>query len=404
MKEIALVVPALHLGGGVPTVAEFVKEVAERSGNWRVRPVSLSMASGDPESILLRKPATWTRGVITGRRSWLGNDVPHVGAVIGEFEFQRYRPRQALKKAIAGCDLIQLVCGSPAWANAVVGLGVPVSLQVATLARVERRMRDGQGRGPMAVWRRFMTQTTNRLDERALQLVDAIQVENLWMLEHVQRTNRDRRDVEIRYAPPGVDTSVFAPLADRMPQSGYILCVGRLDDPRKNIGLLLESYALLPSELQRRHPLVLAGASGPKFEFWKRVEQLDLVRNVQFVERPRRDELVALFQQASVFALSSDEEGLGMVVIEAMACGVPVVCTRCGGPDAVVTDGVDGALVELNDEVGMARALTELLTNTQRNLAAGAAARKTVEQRYAFDVARQAFLGVWDRLVERRRA
>jgi glycosyltransferase involved in cell wall biosynthesis len=46
-----------------------------------------------------------------------------------------------------------------------------------------------------------------------------------------------------------------------------------------------------------------------------------------------------------VFALSSDEEGLGIVILEAMACAIPVVATKCGGPDGIITDGKDGYLI-----------------------------------------------------------
>lgn len=399
MRKLALVVPSLHRGGGVPAVARFVWETATRDGTWDVRPVSLCMASDDPESSSLANVATLFRGPVVGKRTWLERDVPHVGARFGELEFQRYRPRSVLSELLSDCDVIQVVCGSPAWANAVLDLGKPVSLQVATLARIERRMRDGHGRGAVAAWRRTMTRITNRMDERALRRVDAIQLENPWMLHHVQEANLGRPGVDIRYAPPGVDATLFHPEGSRSPTSGHILCVGRLDDPRKNIGLLLEAYALLPQEVRQRHRLVLAGAGSPPQSFWQRAAGLGLLDRVEFIHRPDQGALVVLYQQAAAFALPSDEEGLGVVVLEAMACGVPVVSTRSGGPDGILTHGTDGCLVPRDDAAAMAMALCEVLESPRANVDMGREARATIERVYAREVAGRAFLNVWERLV-----
>ena len=102
---------------------------------------------------------------------------------------------------------------------------------------------------------------------------------------------------------------------------------------------------------------------------------------VQYVASPSRQELIGLYQAASVFALPSDEEGLGMVILEAMACAVPVVSTRSGGPDGIITDGEDGFLVPLDDAAAMAGRLQTLLENPSLNIAMGRKARATIEAR-----------------------
>ena len=123
---IGLVVPDLGQGGGVSAVARFVKDAIVRSGSYEMRLVSLSTASNDPCSVRLFAPLTWIRGVSTAHGAWEMLPYSQVGVMLGEFEFQRYRPRAALTRVLADCDLIQVVSGSPAWANAVVGLGRPV--------------------------------------------------------------------------------------------------------------------------------------------------------------------------------------------------------------------------------------------------------------------------------------
>ena len=401
IRRVALVVPALAEGGGVPSVARFVKDAALSSQRYGIKVFSLCMSSNDASSLHLRQPATWLRGACSTTGAWDGLPFIHVGANLGELEFQRYRPRKVLTQLLADCDVVQVVCGSPAWANTVVGLNKPVALQVATLAKVERRKRDANPRGLGGWWRKAMTEITDRLDDRALRRVDAIQVENPWMLEYARNLNVGRA-VDIRYAPPGINTDVYQPLPHRdVTREPYILCVGRLDDPRKNIGLLLSAYALLPDEVRNRVRLVLAGSSAPPDAFWARADSLGARDRVQYVASPSGEELIRQYQAASVFALPSDEEGLGMVILEAMSCAVPVVSTRSGGPDGIITDGEDGFLVPLDDAAAMAGRLQTLLENPSFNITMGRKARATIEARYDERVAGAVFVDMWDRLTGR---
>lgn len=396
---IGLVVPSLEEGGGVISVAKFVLDAAQRDGRYCIQLISLATSSADSCSTRVADPRSWLRGVSTRGGEWQGLPLRHVGANWIEFEFQRYKPREALAKAVANCDVLQVVSGSPAWANAVVGLGKPVALQVATRARVERRRRDARPRSLMGWWRKGMTEFTDRIDDKALRTVDAIQVENPWMFDYARQLNHGRA-LDLRYAPPGVDEDVFCPLRVRdVATSPYILCVARLSDPRKNIELLLEAYARLPQSVIDRVRLVLAGSSGPPDAFWLRADELGIRDHVTFVARPDQQELVGLYQKAAVFTLPSDEEGLGVVLLEAMACGVPVISTRSGGPEGIITDGHDGYLVPLDDGVAMAERISQLCIDPVLNLSMGFRARQTIEQRYAKKVTGQAFLDTWDQLL-----
>lgn len=399
--SIALVVPSLAGAGGVPVVARFLKNVILRSERFSLRLVSLAEGSAEPEGVRLMRPATWLRGVVVRRDEWDGLPFDHVGAFASELEFQRMRPRAALRPLLESADLIQVVCGSPAWANAACGLGRPVALQCATRVRIERERRDAELRGPGGWWRKTMTAVTDRLEDRALRRVDAIQVENPWMLDHARACNAGR-DVDIRYAPPGIDTGWFVPPPVGPRQSPrYVLTVSRLDDPRKNIGLLLEAYAMLAPRIRATVELVLAGSALPPAAFLRRAQTLGVRDRLRVVERPDARQLRALYQGADAFALPSEEEGLGIVVLEAMACGAPVVATRCGGPEGIITDGVDGFLVPRGDARAMADRLAVLLEQEATRTGLGAQARRRIEQRYAQDVAAAPFLEMWDRMLQR---
>lgn len=399
MKTIGLVVPALSEGGGVPSVARFLLSAALRSNKYDVKLFSLAMDSLDECSTLLSKPSTWVRGIKTSNGVWHGHPYCHIGASLGELEFQRYKPRHLLREAVAGCDVLQVVCGAPAWAGAVLNCDAPVALQVATLARVERHMRDGRSDGLRGMWRRAMTRITSRLDDSVLGRVDAIQVENPWMLEYSKKLTSGR-EVDLRYAPPGVNAIDFSPLPVRRPmEDPYILCVGRLQDVRKNIPLLARAFSKMSTQTKSKARLVLAGSSAPSDDFWALAETLGIRDRVSYVGQLSKGELIDLYRRASVFGLSSDEEGLGVVLLEAMACAVPAVATMCGGPDGIITNGVDGYLVQMNDADAMAACLENLLVNEDLNIQMGLEARRLIERKYDELIAGEVFVDMWDQLV-----
>ena len=400
-SRVALVVPELAEDGGVKTVARFLLDAMQASGRYDARIISLATSSRDDCSIRLMSPTTWLRGVRSEQRRWLADPYEHVGALLPEFEFQRYRRRRLLSKMVEGCDLVQVVCGSPAIGCAVARLGVPVVLQVATRAVVERRRQAAQATGLKAAWRRQMTKITDRFDASAVRHADAVMVENRWMEDYCNEVSRGRQ-TRIVYAPPGVDATTFRPSAPRVVggDGAYTLSVGRLHDERKNVGLLLDAYRHLRGRHATFPKLVLAGATPPPASFWERAASFGLLDAIQFIHKPALAELIALYQGATCFALSSDEEGFGMVLIESMACGVPAVSTRCGGPDGIIEDGTDGYLVPMNDPVGLAAKIEALCLDPDRNVRMGACARRKIVDQYDLPVAGSRFVNLYDELLQ----
>jgi glycosyltransferase involved in cell wall biosynthesis len=401
--RIGFVVPSLAERGGVPAVAKFLTDVATKGG-FSTEVVSVASSRNDPASVQFTNPRTWAGGVRSVHGRWTNGSFTHVGVLGAEVEFLRYLPNPRLNAVLSECDLIQVVCGSPAWAWSVLNAGKPVAVQCATRAAVERRHGGSLRGGPLSAWRRLMAPITGHIEDYALTRVDAIQVENAWMLAHVQALNASRPDIDIRLAPPGIDTSLFRPppAVSTGVDVPYILCVGRLADPRKNPDLLLRAFSQLVVERHHRHlRLILAGASPPPPVFWQQAVAMGVRHLVQFIDSPSATQLVALYQGASVVALPSHEEGLGIVLLEAMACGVPVVATRCGGPETIVTDGHDGFLVNRGDAGALASAVERLLTDETLRRRLGSQARNTVEARFSASVAGAQFIEVWSSLIRR---
>jgi glycosyltransferase involved in cell wall biosynthesis len=129
----------------------------------------------------------------------------------------------------------------------------------------------------------------------------------------------------------------------------FVLFVGTIE-PRKNLVRLLEAFALLRNTGSIPHRLVLVGNRGWKDrEIFATVERLSLTRDVQFLGYVSQAELVGLYNQADALAFPSSYEGFGLPVLEAMACGTPVVTSRNSSLEEVGGDAaeyVDASSIE----------------------------------------------------------
>jgi glycosyltransferase involved in cell wall biosynthesis len=205
-----------------------------------------------------------------------------------------------------------------------------------------------------------------------------------------EQTRRDLVDTlgvgdrKIRVIPLGVDASL-APVADsglldRVRQkhdlpARYLLFVGQ-QEPKKNLRGLLESYRDLKQRLSSTPSLVLAGARG-----WGTdglagdVRRFGLEQDVRFTGYVEIGDLAALYSMADVFVFPSLYEGFGLPPLEAMACGVPVVCSDRGALPEVVGDAA--VLVDPLRADELAGAIERVLTDgaLRRDLVARGHAR-----------------------------
>ena len=392
-RRIALVVPGLEEGGGVPVVARFLYEVLARTSLYEPHLISLPMGSADPSSLRLLAPSSWIRGVEQRQGTWSGMPFLHIGSRWAEIEVQRHRPRSALTRVLREYDLVQVVAGCPSWAMTAVGCGRPVGLQVATLLRVERAAQSRADRGLRRWVHPWMTRLLTGMEDQALRAVDRVFVENDWMFDHVSQVAGSDRVV---FAPPGIDTEFFTPPA--IGERRHILSVGRMSDPRKNVTMLFEAYAALREMLDAPPPLVLAGNQGPTEQAWSVADRLGIRNHVEFHQNVSQQTLRELYRQASVYALSSDEEGLGLVILEAMACGCPVVSTDCGGPTTSVLEGETGFLVPVGDVTAFANRL-RLVLEDPRSERMGALGRNRAVESFSMEATGRRFVGWYDEIL-----
>ncbi|MGI9077948.1 MAG: glycosyltransferase family 4 protein [Gemmatimonadaceae bacterium] len=143
-----------------------------------------------------------------------------------------------------------------------------------------------------------------------------------------------------------------------------LLLVGRVDDPRKNVGLLLGAYRRLRSSGTR----VVLTIVGPHTEQWRHALRVDsVVEEITFTGTISVEALAAMFLSHDLLIVSSRQEGYGFTVIEALHAGLPVVSTRCGGPEHVIRESGAGVLVDHTD-VAMAGAIAALAADPNRRV------------------------------------
>lgn len=210
---------------------------------------------------------------------------------------------------------------------------------------------------------------------RALTIWALSRADRVIAVSHALRRKIEALGVEarrIQVIHNGVDPALFRPLREAqvgrsasLKHRKRILYVGGIL-PGKGVGILLEAMALLCAQ-RNDLELVLVGANrmrSPDQVFMEQAERLSISGRTTFIEAVPMDHIPAWLASCDVFVSPSLQEGFGLSIVEALSCGKPVVATRCGGPEDIVTKEV-GRLVEPGDPQGLAEAIAYLLDHLQ---------------------------------------
>ena len=197
-------------------------------------------------------------------------------------------------------------------------------------------------------------------------------------------SHENRRDVISQYGIPeekiatipcGVSVSRFSPSNC---ESKTIIFVGRLHE-RKGIDKLLESFSKVVSK-EPEAVLKIVGSGEYEARLKGLAKRLKLgKKNVQFLGFVPEKTLIEVYSKSSIFVLPSYYEGFGIVLIEAMSAGLPLVSVRTGGATEVIEEGKNGYLVDYDN---MHEPLLKLLGDEKLRIRMGKESRKRVEKKY----------------------
>lgn len=205
--------------------------------------------------------------------------------------------------------------------------------------------------------------------------------------------------------PMGVDThNTFTPSPEARLDGPRVLFVGRLVE-KKGCRYLIDAM----SAVRQRFPDVVLSivGSGPE-EVALRRQALDagIGTSVIFHGAVRNEELSAYYGRAtvvvvpSVVAVGGDQEGLGLVIVEALSCGRAVVVSDLPATRDVVTNEQTGLLVEPGDSVALAAALIRLLSNPAERTAFGLAGRAFAKEHFDWDVSSRRYGMLFEQIAE----
>jgi L-malate glycosyltransferase len=222
-------------------------------------------------------------------------------------------------------------------------------------------------------------------------------------------TSRFLAEVASRYTskrivvtPFGVDCERFCPPTHK-PRPSTPLTVGMVKKlaPGSGIAVLLDAHAQLARQMAEPPRLVVVGGADGT-DWPARARQLGTADRVDFRGWIPPESLPSLLQRLDVYvAPSTSLEGFGVAVLEAQACGVPVVASRIGGLPEVVKEGASGLLVPPNDVHALADALALLMDDTSRRARMGLAARAFVRNQYEWNATAAIMEELYERVVSK---
>jgi glycosyltransferase involved in cell wall biosynthesis len=220
-----------------------------------------------------------------------------------------------------------------------------------------------------------------------------------YLISHGFRADR------IVHIPNGVDTEKLRPALDRRPNPAQperdIICVARLEYA-KGIDVLLHAWGRMmhASTEWRTHlkpRLLLVGEGSLREKFECIAAELGIQDSVEFLGL-RRD-VTSLLQQAWGFVLPSRWEGMPNALLEAMACGLPCVATKVSGSEDIITDGINGLLVEPEQPDELAKALRRVIEDQNLAQQLGQEGRAAVLRDYQLSTISKRYLTLYRHLL-----
>lgn len=193
--------------------------------------------------------------------------------------------------------------------------------------------------------------------------------------------NAYNREADI-HAYPSVDPRIFKPKSTK---ENYIFTVSRLDK-QKNIDLVIRAFSLLPDELKKRYELVIGGEGVEAKNLMSFARALGVKTRIKFLGRVSNDKLPRLYSEAKIVVFLGENEPFGIIPVEAMSSGTPVIGLNSGGVKESIKNGKTGILLGNKNPENLANRMGKLLRDEKALKIMSRNARRHVELNFSWDL------------------
>jgi glycosyltransferase involved in cell wall biosynthesis len=231
------------------------------------------------------------------------------------------------------------------------------------------------------------------IELRLLKRADIITTVANSVAQELKEYNIDPEDVNV--IGNGVDEQIFAPAKNKA-DDRYILFTGRLAY-RKGLFDLIECGKYICKKYDDVN-FIIVGDGMLRNKLQMEVRNSGLENRIIFKGRVPKTELINFYQNATIHVIPSHYEGLPTVLLEAMSCGLPVIATAVSGNLDVIEDGKNGLLIPPKSPEEMAIAISTLLEDSSMRCDLGRAARKTIEEKFTWDIISNRMIQCYDSL------
>lgn len=204
--------------------------------------------------------------------------------------------------------------------------------------------------------------------------------------------------IEFSVIPDGIDLNKFA-FVERDDQNDTVrvLTIGRLI-PRKGFQFLIEAIPEILQSVNRDFELEIVGDGPMKSQLVSLAEKSKVDHRINFAGTVAYDELVQHYNDADIFVLPSLAEGMPLVILEAMATGLPVIASKVQGIEDLIQPGINGHLVKPGNTKQLAEKVIKLITENQIRIQMGHESRDKV-RKYDWENIAQSYLKIFERIV-----
>jgi glycosyltransferase involved in cell wall biosynthesis len=376
--------------GGVTQMNQFISKCLDERGLIPVlayyEPYGLAPELSVPSFKLFQRKINIKEGKVFKKY-----DSYAIGAWLPELEFTHYLPNRFWKQLTASCEYHITISGNCVPATPFLLMDKPYLAWIAT-----PWMEDRKERISLFPWYRKMIdyviirKVIRSLEKQILEKGTILALSS-YTQQKLEILSNGNEIIDILHMP--IDLNRFVPDRNRVipRRLGF---TGRYNDPRKNVELLLRALKIC---IERGHRVTaeLIGER-PDIKLRRYAESLGLSNEITYVPYLDHEDLKGRLQTFDVFVIPSRQEGLCIAALEAMACGCPIISTRCGGPEEFVIDNETGFLVDFDPPL-MADVIVKITQDRSLRMKLSEGARNLVEERYNSVQARKKFWNAFEK-------